>query len=120
MKEFTLAESDLPFNFFDEVDFGFQTIAIDLIKRKYAHLSGLECENVFEQKYDLFSDIMCELRDSEAIMDYATDWLEVDESTGTWGYIKFEVDDINQARVKLEREAKMLLKELMIDFSANF
>ena len=58
MKEFTLAESDLPFNFFDEVD----------------------------------------------------------ESTGTWGYIKFEVDDITQARVKLEREAKMLLKELMIDF----
>ena len=54
MKEFTLAEDSLPFNFFEEIGFSFQEIVIECIKNKFTTFSHSECENIFEENYDLF------------------------------------------------------------------
>ena len=115
MKEFTLAEDSLPFDFFEEIGFSFHEIAIECIKNKFTTLSLSECENIFEENYDLFSEKMYELRDSESISEYCVGEEEIDESSGTWGYFHYEIDDLNEAKLKLEKEAKNLLEEVVND-----
>jgi hypothetical protein len=115
MKEFTLAEDSLPFDFFEEIGFSFQEIAIECIQNKFTTLSHPECENIFEDNYDLFSEKMYELRDSEAISDYCIREEEIDESSGTWGYFHYEIEDIDKAKLKLEKEARELLEEVVND-----
>jgi hypothetical protein len=115
MKEFTLAEDSLPFDFFEEIGFSFQELAIECVKNKYTTLTHSECEIICEDNYDLFSESMFELRDSDAIKDYCIGEEEIDESSGTWGYFHFEVDDIKKAKIKLKEEAKILLEEVVND-----
>jgi len=113
MKEFTIAEDSLPFDFFEEIGFSFQELAIECIKNKFTTLSNSECEILFEANYDLFSEKMYELRDSDAINDYCIGEEEIDESSGTWGYFHYEVEDIKKALMKIEEEAKILLEEVV-------
>jgi hypothetical protein len=113
MIEFTLSEESLPFDFFDEIGFSIKDLAIEGIKRKYSALPYAKCEIIFEKNYDLFFEKFYELRDSEAISDYCMGVEEIDESTGTWGYLHFEVDNIINARMKLEKESKILLEEVL-------
>jgi hypothetical protein len=113
MKEFTIAEDSMPFDYFDEIEFSFQELAIKCIKTKFPTLSHQECEITFEDNYDLFSEKMYELRDSAAINDYCIGEEEIDESSGTWGYFHYEIDNIKMARMKLEEEAKILLEEVV-------
>lgn len=115
MKVFTLAEDSLPFDFFDEIGFSYQEIAIECIKNKFNTLSHSECENIFDDNFDLFSEKMYELRNSEAISDYCVGEEEIDESSGTWGYFRYEIDDINKAKLKLDEEVKDLLEEVVND-----
>ena len=115
MHEFTIAEDSLPFDFFEEIEFDFQDVALECIKNRFPDLSSAECEQIFEDHYDLFSDKMFEMRDSSAIYDYHIGEDEVDEGSGTWGYILFEVDDIDKARVNVAAEAKGLLEEVVKD-----
>lgn len=115
MKEFTIPEDSLPFVFFEELGFSYQEIAMECIKNKFATLSHSECENIFEDNYDLFSEKMYELRNSEAISDYCVGEEEIDESSGTWGYFHYEIDDIKKAKLKLEKEVKDLLEEVVND-----
>ncbi len=115
MKEFALAEDSLPFDFFEEIGFSFQELAIECIKTKFTTLSHSECEIIFEDNYDLFSEKMYKLLDSDAINDYCIGEEEIDESSGTWGYSHYEIDDIKKARMKLEEEAKILLEEVVND-----
>jgi len=58
---------------------------------------------------------MYELRDSEAISDYCIREEEIDESSGTWGYFHYEIEDIDKAKLKLEKEARELLEEVVND-----
>ena len=115
MIKFTLAEDSLPFDYFDELDFSFQELAIKCIKRKFTTLSDSECEALFEENYDLFSEKMYELRDSDAINDYCIGEEEIDESSGTWGYLQYEIDDKKKALMKLEKELEILLDEVIVD-----
>ena len=116
MIEFSLAEDSMPFNFFKEIGFSFEELAIDCIKTKFDTLSHSECEIIFEDNYDLFSEKIYELRDSDTINDYCIGEEEIDESSGTWGYFHYEVDDVKKARLKLQEEAKLLLEEVVNDF----
>ena len=113
MKKFTLAENSLPFDYFDEIGFSFKELAIEAIKIKFTTLSYTECEIIFEDNYDLISDKMYELRDSEAISDYCIGEEEIDESSGTWGYYHYEIDDLKKAIIKLEAKSKLLLEGLL-------
>jgi hypothetical protein len=115
MKEFTLDEDSMPFNYFDEVGFSFEDLAIKCIKKKHKYLSHSECENIFESNYDLFSEKMYELRHSDAINDYCIGEEEIDESSGTWGYFHYKIDDIEKVKNKLEAEALILLQEIVSD-----
>ena len=115
MKKFTLAEDSLPFGYFDVIGFSFRESSIKCIKRKFTNLSHSECETVFEDNYDLFSEKMYELRDSDAINDYCIGEEEIDESSGTWGYFQYEVDDIKKVLIKLEDEVEILLDEVLSD-----
>ena len=111
MLKFTLAEDSLPFNFFEELDFFFEDLAILCINRKFPQMSYEECENVLEDNTDFFSDKMYELKDSHVINDYCVGEEEVDESSGTWGYYHFEIDDVEKAKNKLGQEVIDLLEE---------
>jgi hypothetical protein len=113
MIEFTLDEDSMPFNFFEEVDFSFDSIAIKCLNKKYPHLSESECEKIFDSHYDLFSEKMFELKDSEAILDYCIGEEEIDESSGTYGYFHFAIDDIDKVKIQLEREAQLLIEEII-------
>ncbi len=75
----------------------------------------MECENIFNKNYDLFSEKIYELKDSGSINDYCIGEEEIGESSGTWRYFHFEVDDIEKAKMKLEEEAKHLLDEIVND-----
>ena len=115
MLKFTLAEDSLPFNYFEELDFSFENMAIICINKKFPQLSYEESERVFEENSDLFSDKMYELKDSQAINDYCVGEEEVDESSGTWGYYHFEIDDVEKAKSKLEQEVIDLLEEVVVE-----
>lgn len=113
MLKFALAEDSLPFNYFEELDFSFENVAIKCINKKFPQLSYEESESVFEENSDLFSDKMYELKDSHAINDYCVGEEEIDESSGTWGYFHFEIDDVEKAKNKLEQEVIDLLEEVI-------
>lgn len=115
MKEFTLSEDSLPLSFFDEIGFSFQEIAVECIKRKFTTLSHSECDVIFEKNYDLFSEKISELRDSENIMDYRIGEIEINERKGTWGYFLYKVDDVTNVRIELEQEAKLLFDKIVND-----
>jgi hypothetical protein len=117
MTKFTLAEDSLPFNYFEELDFSFENLAVMCINKKFPQLSQEECENAFEENSDLFSDKMYELKDSHAINDYCVGEEEIDESSGTWGYFHFEIDDVEKAKNKLEHEVMELLEEVIVELS---
>jgi hypothetical protein len=112
--KFTLAEDSLPFNYFEELDFSFENMAINCINKKFPQLSYEESERVFEENSELFSDKMYELKDSQAINDYCVGEEEVDESSGTWGYYHFEIDDVEKAKSKLEEEVFMLVESVLV------
>lgn len=111
MKRFTLDESSMPFNFFEAVGFSFDEIAIQAIQQKFTFLSRPECQDLFDNNYDLFSEEICELRDSAAIIDYCIGECEVDESSGTWGYLHFEVDNLEWVKNQLAAEALVLFNK---------
>ena len=113
MTKFTLAEDSLPFNYFEELDISFENLAVMCINKKFPQLSYEESESVFEENSDSFSDKMHELKDSHAINDYCVGEEEIDESSGTWGYFHFEIDDIEKAKNKLEQEVIDLLEEVV-------
>jgi len=113
MIKFTLAHDILPFNFFEEVDFSYQDVAIDSIKRKFTWLTKSECEGIFEKYEDNFTEILYELRDSDTLNDCWIGDDEVDEATGTWGYSDYEVVDIKKVRTELEKEVKVLMEEVL-------
>lgn len=115
-KKFSLSQDNMPFNFFDEVDFAYEPIVLDSIKGKYAWLDKSECKAVFEKYEDYFTESLYELRDANSINDSWIGDYEVDESTGTWGYSNFEVVDIKKVRKELEKEVKELVEELLIKF----
>ena len=113
MLKFTLARDGLPFNFFDEVGFSYQDVAIDSIRRKFILLTKSECEGVFEKYEDDFTEPLYELRDSYSL-NYC--WIgdnEVDEATGTWGYSDYEVVDIKNVRLELEKEVRVLIEGVL-------
>jgi hypothetical protein len=113
MLKFTLAEDSLPFSYFEELDFSFEDLAIMCINKKFPQLSYEECENVFEENSDLFTDEMYELKDSDVINDYCVGEEEVDEGSGTWGYYHFEIDDIDKVKSELEVEVLRLFDEIV-------
>ncbi len=115
MLKFTLAEDSLPFNYFEELDFSFETLAIKCINKKFPQLSYEESENVFEENSDLFSDKMYELKDSHVINDYCLGEEEIDEGSGTWGYFHFQIEDVDKAKNKLEQEVLDLLEEVIAE-----
>lgn len=115
MNEFTVAQDSLPFDFFEEIGFSFEELAIQCINAKFITLSHSECEIIYENNFDVLSDKIYELKDSDAINDNCIGEEEVDESSGTWGYFHYRVDDIEKTRMKLEEEAKELLEELVND-----
>ena len=92
-------------------------MAINCINKKFPQLSYEESERVFEENSDLFSDKMYEVKDSQAINDYCVGEEEVDESSGTWGYYHFEIDDVEKAKSKLEQEVIDLLEEVVVELS---
>lgn len=113
MKKFTLSQEDLPFNFFDEVVFSYEDVAMDLIQQKFTELTESECESIFEKYVDDFTQILYELRDSDCINDYWVGDSEVDEATGTWGYSEYEVGNMKQMRSDLDKEVRVLMKEVL-------
>lgn len=113
MKKFTLSQEDLPFNFFDEVVFSYEDVAMDLIQQKFTELTESECESIFEKYVDDFTQILYELRDSDCINDYWVGDSEVDEATGTWGYSEYEVGNMKQVRADLDKEVRVLMKEVL-------
>lgn len=115
MIEFTLAEDSLPFNYLEELDISMDRLAIRCINEKFPHLNLEECENIFEEHIDIISDKLYELKDSNAINNYCVGEEEIDESSGTWGYYHFEIDDIEKARDELEREVMNLLEEVVAE-----
>jgi len=44
---------------------------------------------------------------------------EVDESSGTWGYSEYEIDDVKKARNKVEKDTKILFQELAGEIRRN-
>jgi hypothetical protein len=120
MKEFTLAEDSLPFNFFEEIELSFQEIAVECIKEGLITLSHSECESIFEVNYDLFSEKMYDARISEAISDYCVGEEEIDESTGAWGYFHYEIEDGNKAKLELGMNVKILFDEVVDDLKKRF
>jgi hypothetical protein len=113
MIEFTLSEDSLPFSYCEELDFSFEDLAIKCINNKFPHLSYEECENVFEENSDLFSEKIFELKDSNVINDYCVGEEEADEGSGTWGYFHFEIDDIDKVKSELETEVLRLFDEII-------
>ncbi len=113
MMKFTLAQDRLPFNFFDEVGFSYQDVAIDSIKRKFTWLNKSECEGIFGKYEDDFTEILYELRDSNSLNDNWVGDDEVDEATGTWCYSDYEVVDIKRVRIELEKEVRGLMEEVL-------
>ena len=111
MKRFTLDEASMPFNYFEEVGFIFDEIAIQAIQQKFPSMSRTECQKLFDDNYDLFSEGICELRDSAAINDYCIGDGEADEISGTWGYLHFEVDDLDRVNTQLAAESLALFNK---------
>ena len=112
---FTLAENELPFNFFDEVGFSYYNIIIDCIKRKFTLLTESECDTFFENHEDDFTELLYELRDSDPISGNQIGESEVDESTGTFGYFDYEISDVKNVRLELENEVRLLVKGLLTE-----
>jgi hypothetical protein len=120
VKEFTVEEDFLPHGFFYEIGFSFETLAIDCLKRKFPNLSEEQTQLLYDENYDLFSETLYELkRVSSVVDDYCIGEEEIDEGTGTWGYFLFKVDDIDKAKLELEREIRPLFEKAIDDEIGN-
>jgi hypothetical protein len=119
MFRFTLDEASMPFNYFEEVGFSFDEIAVQAIQNKFTTLSESECQKIYEDNYDLFSEMCIELIYSKAITDYCIGEEDVDESSGTWGFLHFEIDSLERANELLKRDTEMLFEKIKLNVSNN-
>ena len=112
MLKFTLEEITLPFSFLDAVDFSYYDSVTDALKVKYPTFTEEDCDKYQEMHTDAISEIMHDLK--YCLADYKVEELEVNEATGTWGYISYELDDLNVVRNMLDNETQALAK-IVID-----
>lgn len=110
--EFTLSEDELPFNYFDEIDFCYQSVVIECIIEKYPNLNEEQAQEICEQNIDAINDEITELRNGD-LMGYSYEEEEVDEGSGTWGYFHFDVTDVVVARREMTEETRGLMRSFL-------
>jgi hypothetical protein len=113
MKKFTIAEDELPFDFLEKISISWSNIALECIKKKFTDLSISECERIYNKNFDLLSDKLYELRDSDIINNNCIEEEEINESSGTWGYFHYVVDDVEKVKSELEEEIRDLLDDIL-------
>ena len=116
MVKFTLSKDSLPFSFFDEVGFSLQNPLIESIKEKYPGLSQKECGLVLDKNEDVINDVLSEMFE---FIGYEIGEYELDESTGTWVYIDFEIPDLDRVNSELDSELKSLMREYLNETKLN-
>jgi hypothetical protein len=113
MKKFTIEKSNCPFEFFSEIGFEHKPFVISLIQQKIEDYSQSECEEVYERNCDEIDDNLC-CEDLHFLIDsYWVGEHEEDESSGTWGYSHYEVDDVNQAHEDIKKEITSILENFL-------
>jgi hypothetical protein len=98
MISFTVAETELPFSFFEEIEVSYEDIALNCIKDKYLEYTASQIELLYEKHISLIEERLFDLKNSDIINDYCVGQIEVDEATGTWGYLEFEILDLSKAQ----------------------
>lgn len=112
-KTFRASEDSILIDYFDELEFSFEEKVVECIQKRFTNLLHSEVEDIFHQNYDAFSELMYDLKDSDVIMEYCTGEEEIEESSGTWGYLQFEIDDIQKASEKLGAEVEILIQDIL-------
>lgn len=111
--KFTIPEDSLPFDFLEKLNISFEEIFTISLKKKFPEFSKKDCEIIFESNIDSIHDMMSELKESELILDYCTGEEEIDESSGSWGYLQFEINDQNQVKSNLEIAIEQISTEII-------
>lgn len=111
----TLAQDQLPFNFFEAIDLNYHEVIIKHIQKNKS-LSYSSSVEFFEKHNTDLIDQLSELRYDQVISDCWEEDREVDESSGTFGYSVFVIDNIDEIKKVLEQEIKSLLNEVLKDF----
>ena len=113
MKKFVLEQSGLPWNFFSEIGLDYEPIVIRLIQSKFINRTQKECEDLFEKNCDSIDEELCN-EDLVFIIDsYWVGEEERDESSGTWGYSHYLVEDVQKAKEDLEKEIILILDKFV-------
>ena len=113
MKKFVLEQSGLPWNFFSEIGLDYEPIVIRLIQSKFFNCSLKECEDLFNKNGDSIAEELCN-EDLVFIIDsYCVGEEEIDESSGTWGYSHYLVEDVQKAQEDLEKEIILMLDKFV-------
>lgn len=102
MKKFVLEQSGLPWNFFSEIGLDYEPIVIRLIQSKFINRTQKECEDLFEKNCDSIDEELCNEDLVFVIDSYWVGEEERDESSGTWGYYHYMVEDVQKAKDDLE------------------
>jgi hypothetical protein len=110
MEKIIVPKDEMPFSLLEEIGISWSSIAFECIQKKFTELSILECEKILDDNYDKISDVLYDLRDSDFINDNCIGEEEIDESSGTWGYLHFEFNDVKKTKSILEDETRDLLE----------
>lgn len=110
--EFTLAEYELPWNFFNEVDFSYEGTFHDRLKEHLADYSDSQIEALMDEHTDEIHDLACELN-MDLNQFSCGEVEEIDESTGTWGYISYSLRNYEEAREELTKLTNVLVDEFL-------
>ena len=111
----TLAADQRPFNFFEAIDLNYYEVIIKHIQKNKS-LSYSRSVEFFEKHNTDLIDQLYELRDNQIISDCWQEDREVDESSGTFGYSVYVIENIDEIKNKLEQEIMSLLNEVLKDF----
>jgi hypothetical protein len=111
--EFTLSEEELPFNFFDKIDFCYQSVVIECIIEKYPNLNEEQAQEICEQNIDAINDEIMELKRGFVILGNCYEEVEVDEGRGTWGYFKYDIFNVENERKELAEETRELMRAFL-------
>lgn len=114
MLEFTLDDENIIWGFFEELNISHQDLFLEIIQEKLRIIIQKDNENEFLEHFDdELQEFIgeCGIRhfiEAEGIEEY-----EEDESTGTWGYYVFEIDDEELTKASIEKELKNELAKLV-------
>jgi hypothetical protein len=113
-KEFILDDENLIFGFFDEMGISVHSVFNDALMTKFPQFTEKEVAIIFENNLDEIYDFIFQSEIGDEIKCESFMEEEIEESTGLWGYYKFEILDEPGVKKYFEELLYKILLEMIV------